>query len=104
MHIINATLEVVDIPLFLFSVSFDRHVVHLIFVDGEDFLSVSQSLSFSSSRRRNTVFVPIIDDPMVEETESFNVRLLLSGSDSELGTISIAQSVAQVFIEDDDSG
>jgi hypothetical protein len=83
------------------SIQFDTFSVTAL--DGEDFLSVSQSLSFSSSRRRNTVFVPIIDDPMVEETESFNVRLLLSGSDSELGTISIAQSVAQVFIEDDDS-
>ena len=66
---------------------------------------MSRTLVFSSSRRGNgfSVFIPIRDDDILEETESFTVRLSLEGEGEGGGGVQLIHPVAEVFIADDDS-
>ena len=68
---------------------------------------MSRTLVFSSSRRGNgfSVFISIRDDDILEETESFTVRLSLEGEGEGEGGggVQLIHPVAEVFIADDDS-
>ena len=61
-----------------------------------DYQDVRQNLTFTS-KGSQTVSVPILDDTVVEDTESF--RALLSSSDD---FVLIGEDYADVFILDND--
>ena len=66
------------------------------FTAGLDYQNIRQNLTFTSEGSQ-TVSVPILDDTLVEDTESF--RALLSSSDD---FVLIGQDPADVFILDND--
>ena len=66
------------------------------YTDLSDYLDTRQNLTFSSEGSQS-VSIPIIDDFVVEDTESF--LALLSSSDN---FVLIGQELADVFIQDDD--
>ena len=66
------------------------------FTAGLDYQDIRQNLTFTSAGNQ-TVSVPILDDTVVENTESF--LALLSSSDN---FVLIGQDPADVFILDND--
>ena len=64
-----------------------------------DYTSVTRQLSFNSAVTAFNVFVPIINDNLIEQVESFlaNLRLV-----SAVGSVSIAPPQATVSIQSDD--
>ena len=75
------------------------HTTHLhthMFTAGLDYQDIRQNLTFTSEGSQ-TVSVPILNDTVVENTESF--RALLSSSDN---FVLIGQDLADVFILDND--
>ena len=63
---------------------------------GLDYQDTRQNLTFTSEGSQS-VLIPILDDTVVEDTESF--LALLSTSD---GFVVIGQDLADVFIQDND--
>ena len=75
---------------------------------GQDFTGVSETFTFTPSFSGRpppfTLVINITDDSLVEETESFSVRLSLVGElDREVGNVVVVNSETDVFIEDNDS-
>ena len=66
------------------------------YTDLSDYLDTRQNLTFSTEGSQS-VSIPIIDDFVVEDTESF--LALLSSSDN---FVLIGQELADVFIQDND--
>ena len=66
------------------------------FTAGLDYQDIRQNLTFTSEGSQ-TVSVPILNDTVVENTESF--RALLSSSDN---FVLIGEDLADVFILDND--
>ena len=63
---------------------------------GLDYQDTRQNLTFTSEGSQS-VSIPILDDFVVEDTESF--QALLSSSDN---FVLIGEDLADVFIQDDD--
>ena len=86
-------------PTFTYTHSHKTHKTHLhthMYTAGLDYQDVRQNLTFTSEGSQS-VSIPIIDDFVVEGTESF--QALLSSSDN---FVLIGEDLADVFIQDDD--
>lgn len=67
-------------------------------LDDTDYISASTTVSFWSAIERKCVDIPLLDDDMLECTETFRVYLL-----SNDPTVAASGSPAIIFIENDDS-
>ena len=65
-----------------------------------DYLSVTETLTFSSGSQRICVSVSIVDDGIVEYEEAFSVSIGLSTADD---SVTISNDTAEVTILNDDS-
>jgi len=69
-------------------------------IAGEDYVSTSGRLTFADGEASKTISVPLIDDVLEDDGETFHVELTaVGGTDAELG---VPTSTA-VTIEDDDT-
>lgn len=68
-------------------------------VSGSDFTAVSGTLTFAPEESYRTIAIPIIDDLISEDEESFEVTLSDPTNEATLGTI----TTATVTIEDNDA-
>ena len=72
----------------------------LFFPSHADYSATTQTLTFPSSENELFISIPIIDDSIVENDETFSAMLSLS---TPAASVAIQQSTAEVTIINDDS-
>ncbi len=76
-------------------------IVLFMFIATGDYIASSQVFTFTPSETRFTAVIDIVNDEILESSESFSVRAELVSTDNNLISVDPDESI--VTIEDDDS-
>lgn len=76
-------------------------VVVAFFLATSDYAAMSQEVVFPTGAVQTSVAIPIVNDSVLEATESFSLRLTIPVSLA--GVLLLGEDVATVSITDDDS-
>ena len=68
-------------------------------IAGNDYVAVSDNVTFSAGETSKTVFVTILSDNLSEENENYTIALTSSDNNSDIGT----NASATMLITNDDS-
>ena len=69
-------------------------------VDQEDYISQSLSVTFSPDELEKPIRVPIIDDPLLERSETFYGQLMISFSSAHIARITTARASIEISYND----
>ena len=67
-------------------------------IGGMDFVPISGTLAFADGETVKSIFIPILDDSLVEQDEQFLVRLTSAGGGASLG---VCTNLAVTILDDD---
>ena len=76
------------------------HALTLVFPAGSDYNSTVQPLEFLTGDTQLPLNITIVDDSVLEETESFTVRLILTARD--INVLLGPNNITRVVIHDND--